>query len=485
MLEIDEARLTRRIEAVFNRRPVVGAAIGVVRDGRMEFAGHGLANIAANQPVTEDTIFRIASITKTFTAIAVMQLWERGRIDLDAPASEYLRAYRLVPADPSFGPVTVRHLLTHTSGIGETAHPLRVFGPDFGESVAPGTVVTPLSEYYRRGLRVQAEPGTRWTYTNHGFATLGQIVADVTGVRLADYLREHVFRPLGMIDTSLAPPDRAPMRRAIGYALRAHGPKEITHREMITAGAASIYSTPRDMGRYLTALLGGGRNEHGSVLESDTLAMMFAAQYQPDPRVPGMGLGFFRGVAAGHRLVEHQGILPGFNSQIWLAPDDGLGVMVFVTGGHRAMLWLPAETSGLLHELLGVTEPAVRGDIPHHPEVWPQICGYYTLPGSLTDVRALSMVGAGVDVRISGGRPALRVLTPIPALLRGLPLYPDDPDDPLAFRIDLARWGLGTGRILFSRASRTGAMKMNFDLHPLTMWKSENPWTLRAGRTLR
>ncbi|WP_245548282.1 serine hydrolase domain-containing protein [Nocardia pneumoniae] len=485
MLEIDEARLARRIEAVFNRRPVVGAAVGVVRDGRMEFAGHGLADIAANRPVTEDTIFRIASITKTFTAIAVMQLWERGLIDLDAPASKYLRAYRLVPADPHFGPVTVRHLLTHTSGIGETAHPLRVLGPDFGESVPPGTQVPPLSEYYRRGLRVQAEPGTRWTYTNHGFATLGQIVADVTGVPFAIYLREHLFRPLGMNDTSLAAPDLTPMRRATGYTLRAHGPKEITHREMITAGAASIYSTPRDMGRYLTALLGGGRNEHGSVLESDTLAMMYAPQYQPDPRVPGMGLGFFRGTVGDHRVVEHQGILPGFNAQIWLAPDDALGVMVFVTGGHQAMLWLPAETSGLLHELLGIAEPAIRGDIPHRPETWPEICGYYRLPGSLTDVRARSMVGAGVDVRISGGQPVLRVLTPIPALLRGLPLYPDDPDDPLAFRIDLARWGLGTGRILLSRESRTGTMRMHFDLHPLSMWKSEYPWTPRTGRMSR
>ncbi|MCP2293549.1 serine hydrolase domain-containing protein [Nocardia amikacinitolerans] len=471
MLVDTDRRLADRIAAVFNRRAVVGAAVGVVRGGRMEFLGHGSANIATHQPVTEDTVFRIASITKTFTAIAVMQLWERGAIALDAPANDYLRAYRLIPTDPEFAPVTVRHLLTHTSGIGETAHPLRVFGPDFGESVAPGVPVPPLSAYYRRGLRVTAEPGTRWTYTNHGFATLGQIVADVTGTALADYLREHVFLPLGMTATSLTPPDPA-LRRATGYTLRAHGPSEVTHREMITAGAASIYSTPRDMGRYVTALLGGGRNEYGSVLESDTLAMMFAPHYQPDPRVPGMGLGFFRGSAGDHRVVEHQGILPGFNSQMWLAPDDGLGLMVFVTGGHQAMLWLPAETSTLMHGLLGVAEPAIRHDVAHRPEYWSQICGYYALPGPLTDVRARSMVGAGVEVRISAGLPVLRVLTPIPSLLRGLRLYPDDPDDPLVFRIDMARWGLGTGRIMFRREANTGRMAMHFDLHPLTLWKS-------------
>ncbi|MEU1999401.1 serine hydrolase domain-containing protein [Nocardia gamkensis] len=474
-----DIRIADRIGRVFNRRAVVGAAVAVVSGGRMDFAGHGLADIEANRPVTEDTVFRIASITKTFTAISVMQLWETGVIDLDAPASDYLRAYRLVPADPRFGPVTVRHLLTHTSGIGETAHPRRVLAPDFGESVPPGRPVPALSEYYRHGLRVQAEPGSRWTYTNHGFATLGQIVSDVTGLPFADYLRERVFLPLGMFDTSVAPP--APTRRAVGYTLRARGPEAVTHREMITASAASAYSTPRDMSRYLTALLGGGGNDCGSVLEASTLAMMFAPQYQPDPRVPGMGLGFFRGEAGSHRVIEHQGILPGFNSQIWLAPDDGLGLLVFITGGHRATLWLPAETSALLHELLGAPESAIRDDVAHHPEVWPEICGFYPLPAALTDIRARSMVGAGAEVRISGGRPVLRVLTPIPALLRGLPLHPDDPDDPFAFRIDMTRWGIGTGRILFSREPGDGTMRTHFDLHPLTLRKSRKPITRRAG----
>ncbi|MCC3331430.1 serine hydrolase domain-containing protein [Nocardia abscessus] len=114
MLGVGEKALAKQVELVFNRWPVVGAAVAVVRDGRLEFVAHGLADIAANRPVTEDTIFRIASITKTFTAIAVMQLWERGLIDMDAPTSHYLRAYHLVPTDPNFGPVTVRHLLTHT-----------------------------------------------------------------------------------------------------------------------------------------------------------------------------------------------------------------------------------------------------------------------------------------------------------------------------------------------------------------------------------
>jgi CubicO group peptidase (beta-lactamase class C family) len=124
MPRVDHLEMRARVDEMLNRRPAVGMAVGVVRDGSLEFFyGHGVADIESNTPVTEDTMFRIASITKTFTAIAVMQLWEQGKVDLGAPANDYLRAYRLVPTKASFGPVTVRHLLTHTAGVAEVVHP--------------------------------------------------------------------------------------------------------------------------------------------------------------------------------------------------------------------------------------------------------------------------------------------------------------------------------------------------------------------------
>jgi CubicO group peptidase (beta-lactamase class C family) len=124
-----------------------------------------------------------------------MQLHEQGLIGLDTPASECLRAYRLIPARASFGPATVRHLLTHTAGIGEVLHPPGVVRPLFGETVAAGRPVPSLAGFYRRGLPIEAEPGSRFRYTDHGFATLGQIVEDVTGQWLDRYLREHIFAP--------------------------------------------------------------------------------------------------------------------------------------------------------------------------------------------------------------------------------------------------------------------------------------------------
>ncbi|GGN79440.1 hypothetical protein GCM10011610_27870 [Nocardia rhizosphaerihabitans] len=466
----NDSSVAVRVDELSARRAMVGSAVAIVREGELElFCGHGLADLGARRPMSFHTVLRVASITKTFTAIGVMQLVERGRIDLDTAAERYLRAFPLVPADPRFRPATVRHLLTHTAGIGETAHPARVLCPDFGESVGPGRPVPSLSQYYRPGLAVSAEPGTRWTYSNHGFAALGQIIADVTGIPLAQYLRENVFRPLGMSDTDLELTPSMRARLAVGYRLRSRGPRAIPLREMVTTGAASAYSTPRDMARYLAALAGGGTNEFGTVLEPDTLAAMFHAQYQPDPRIPGMGLAFFRGRAGGHRIVEHQGILPGFDSQIWVAPDDKLAIFACTNGAHRAMLWLPAEISALMNELLGVRTVTLRTDVAHHPPIWNEICGNYYLAAALTDLRARSMIGAGAQVRIQAGRPVLRLLTPVPRLLRGLPLHPDDPTDPWVFRVDLTHFGIGTGRIVFARDPATAAMRLHFDLIPITL----------------
>jgi CubicO group peptidase (beta-lactamase class C family) len=148
---IDALELEARVGGIPNRWPTVGLAVGVVRDRRLEcFSGHGLADIATSSPVTQDTVFRIASVTRTFTAIAVLQLWEQGLVDLDAPANDYLRAYQLVPAKAGFRPATVRQLLTHTAGVREVLHLSGLLRMrDLGETVPLGRPVPSLAENYR------------------------------------------------------------------------------------------------------------------------------------------------------------------------------------------------------------------------------------------------------------------------------------------------------------------------------------------------
>jgi hypothetical protein len=285
------------------------------------------------------------------------------------------------------------------------------------------------------------------------------------------YLREHILQPLGMADTDLIRSELDQSRLARGYRLRSGGVRAVPDRDWVTAGATNAYSTPRDMARYLAALLGGGANEHGSVLKPATLASMFAAQYQPDPRIPGMGLAFWRRNAGGHPVVEHQGLLPGFDSQILVAPDDGVGVMAFTNGTRRGGLWMPAEMSRLLNHLLGVPDEVIRTDVPQRPEVWGDICGWYYIPGPLTDTRVRAFMGAGVEVFVRRGQLVLRFLTPVPTLYRGFPLHPDDDTDPYAFQIDFSESGLGTFPVVFSREPEKGTTAVHFDVMPLSAQK--------------
>jgi CubicO group peptidase (beta-lactamase class C family) len=453
----------QELAAIASRHPAVGLAVGLIRDGRLiSFYGHGLADIASRAPVTADTVFRIGSITKTFTAIAVLQLAEQGLVGLDAPAGDYLRAYRLIPAKPGHRQPTVRQLLTHTAGLPQLVYPARAFRPVLGETVPYGQRVPVLADFYQGRLRLIAEPGTRHTYSNHGFATLGQIVEDVAGQPLRAYFRDRIFEPLGMNDTDLARSDQVRTRLATGYALRADGPRPVSDCDLVTIGAGAIYSTTKDMASYVAALLSGGSGEHGQILRPETLASMFAAHYQPDPRLPGVGLAFFRRDLGGHLVAAHDGLVPGFSSQMSLAPHDGIGVVAFTNGARSAMAWLGAEASGILGRVLGVPNPAIRADVPHHPAIWSDVCGWYSFRGSLRDVQKWLVAGAEVFVR--RGQLTLRLVTPVPALARGLPLHPDDPDDPLAFRIDLSSLGLGNSRVVFSRSQHAGVTAFHLEL---------------------
>jgi CubicO group peptidase (beta-lactamase class C family) len=457
MSGFDASALELRVTEILNRRPAVGLVVGVVRRGAAPlFCARGVADVTSRNPVDVDTVFRIASITKTFTAVAVMQLYEQGLVDLDAPANDYLRSFRLAPAKVGWRPATLRDLLTHTAGIPKLVRPSRALASGwFGESVPVDRPPPPLGEFYRGRLPVVAEPGTTFNYSDHSLAAVGQIVEDVGGQPLDRYLRAHVLDPLGMVDTDLLRPERLAARRATGHRLQRTGPQPVTDRTWVTSAASSLSSTPRDMTRYVAALLDGGRGEHGPVLQPETLALMFDPHYQPDPRIPGIGLAFFRADLGGHRAIEHQGILPGFNAQLYLAPDDGIGVLGFTNGARNAVVWLTEEMRQLLGDLIGAPADAIRTDVPHHPELWSELCGSYRPIAQRNDTMVWFLTGAGAEVSVRDGWLWLRALSPFPALYRGFPLHPDDETDPYAFRIDLSAFDYGTPRIVFARDGTT------------------------------
>jgi hypothetical protein len=125
----------------------------------------------------------------------------------------------------------------------------------------------------------------------------------------------------------------------------------------------------------------------------------------------------------------------------------------------------------MLATLLGAPEDGVRDDVPHRPETWQDICGWYYLPGPISDLRARLMLGAGVEVRVRRGRLVLRGLTPVPLLAKGFPLHPDDPDDPYLFRIDLSEYDLGSLRVAFSQDESGHVDAVHLDVMPLSAYK--------------
>jgi CubicO group peptidase (beta-lactamase class C family) len=476
---LDEARLAAVIAEVLHRHPAGGLAAGVVGRGGLEFfEGFGVADTARGTPITQRTVFRVGSISKTFTAIAVMQLRERGLVDLDDPVGQHLRSYRLAPARRSFPPATIRHLLTHTGGIGEVRGLTDLFRPTIGLATERDHPAPSLATYYRGELRVEVEPGTKWAYANHGFATLGQLVEDVSGQPFASYMRAHIFGPLGLDSTDFARTGSIEDHLATGYALRKYGLKAVKDRDIAVAPAGSVFSTTADMARYAAALLGGD----GSLLPPGMLAEMFSPHYQPDPRLPGIGLSFLRGDVEGHRTVGHDGGWPGFVSAMVVAPDDGLAVLAFTNTGSVT----PARVSdAVLREILGVAADGPRLGVPEHPEVWGGICGWYGPdPGPLTNARVRMLMGAGAEVTVRRGHLVLRALAPATPLRKGFRLHADDPADPYLFRLDLTGLGLGTWPAAFSRNGGGTVAALHLGPFPLSLAKRpgyRNPAMLAAA----
>jgi CubicO group peptidase (beta-lactamase class C family) len=488
---IDDAALKATVAQVLDRWPCAGLAVAVIADGRLAwFHGHGFADVAAKTPITEDTVFRIASLTKTFTAVAVMQLWEQGLVDLDAPANDYLRTFRLVPVKSNLRPATVRHLLTHTAGVGYWRRLSDLLQPGVGSGDrARRSGAQPLADYYRRGLPVEIEPGTKWVYSNHGFAALGQIIEDVSGQPLDRYLRDRIFDPLGMEHTDLLPTERVRGELATGYVLRSRGLKKVADREVPTPGGSGMYSTATDIARYVAGLLQMAGNEQGAVLKPETLRTMFQPHFQPDPRVPGMGLAFELGEEGGQLTVGKTGILSGFHSAMSLAPEEGVGVLVFSNTGGLDGRGAPTPLAPmLLRSLLGLSVDPIRIDIAPRPDTWSKICGWYSpASGPVTNLALRALMGAGPEVVVQGGRLMLKPLSPIPAMRRGFRLYPDDPDDPWVFRIYFPEFGMDF-RVVFDSEPRDGTATrllmdvMSFDKRP--NFRNPRPWVtggLAAG----
>jgi CubicO group peptidase (beta-lactamase class C family) len=365
-----------------------GIAVGIVKGDRVVYQGYfGWAHVKDKEPVTENTVFRIGSISKTFTAIGLMQQWEQGKFKLDDEFNSYLPYPVMRPKDESCGPITFKHMITHTSGGGELMSFRQLRHPTRTLAMPPGKERPALKEAYVDGIRPGVCAGVKWCYCNFCYGALGFSLEELSGETFKDYTQNHVLEPIGMKSSSFHEHDHILENIAQGYSYNKIQKKykETFFWNMPVTPMGNMYSTVPDMCLYLIALLNNGANEHGRLVEPETLEFMYRAHYSAEPRVSGMGITFLiHEDLFGERVLGHGGAVPGFGSQMLFAPDKKVGVIVF----GNVMSSPPYEIgAGVLRMMLGYEAPKEWPEPDR--EVWPALAGYYgsAHPEFLSDAR--------------------------------------------------------------------------------------------------
>ena len=373
----DPERMDAVVRAAAEAEEFSGSVL-VARDGEILFErGYGLANREWNVPNDGDTKFRLASVTKQFTAVAIMILHERGLIDLDAPVKTYLP-----DAPAAWDGVTIRHLLTHTSGVPNFTD----FDDYEASKTLPATIDSLIARFRDHPLDFQ--PGEGWTYSNSGYVLLTAVVEKASGQSYADFVSEALFQPLGMGDSGYDSHAAILPRRASGYVPTARGLVHADYIDMsIPQGAGALYSTTRDLLKWEQGLFGG------RLLRPDSLTLLTT------PVRNQYAFGLMIKEKDGNTTVTHSGGIEGFNT--YMAYDPARRMTVIVLGNLNGPG--PDQVGGSLLALARgetVTLASERQAITVAPELLRAYEGVYEL--SPTFVITVSVVDDRLMAQATG-----------------------------------------------------------------------------------
>jgi CubicO group peptidase (beta-lactamase class C family) len=323
--------LDARITARMSNSRIPGLQAAIIKDGAVVWTGaYGLADALALTPVTDDTTFLVASISKTVTATALMQVWETGAFDLDENVSPYLGFPVRHPDYPNRA-ITFRQLLTHTSGIRDrwnALDPLYVQGDspiplgDFMEAY-----LTPSGSLYnRRNYTGQSGPGDRLVYSNIGMALTARLVETTTGVSFPDWCQDHIFEPLDMQETAWFMADLDESNVAHPHVGRTGRPQPVPHFGVPDYPDGMLRTSAGHLGRFLAMFVTGGSLDGEQVLETATVDLMKM------PQVPGerQGLGWYGEDRGGTLFVGHNGGETGTSTEMFYRVSDGNGFVLLM-----------------------------------------------------------------------------------------------------------------------------------------------------------
>jgi len=304
--------IDKYVQAEMARQKIPGLALLVSRSGRVVRAqGYGLANVELQVPVKPETIFQSGSMGKQFTATAVMMLVEEGKIGLEDPLTKFFP-----DAPAAWTQVTIRELLSHSAGF--TDYPKNF---DMRKDYTEAQVLKIVE-----AIPLAYTPGTRWSYSNLGYLTLGIVIHKVTGEFYGDFLQERIFRPLGMNTTRIISEADIVPNRSAGYRL-VKG--ELKNQEWVaptvnTTADGSLYFSIEDLAKWDAALYTDKLLKRSSLEQMWTVAKLKNGQ----PNSGDYGFGWFIEARNGHRIVEHEGAWQGFETDIVRELDDKLTVVV-------------------------------------------------------------------------------------------------------------------------------------------------------------
>ncbi len=279
----------------------------------------GFGEQAPGVPADAETVYRVGSVSKLFTDIAVMQLAERGEVEIDAPVTNYLPSF--APNNPWDAPITLRQLMSHRSGLIREP-PAGHYFDDTGTTLAE--TVASLN-----GTDLVYEPGSRVKYSNAGIAVVGYVLEAIHEEPFADYLKSAVLEPLGMATSAFAPDPAVVDDLAHAYMWGLDRDLfDAPTFELGMAPAGSMYSTVLDLARFMGTMFGRGNGENGRILSPETLESMWQPQFAEPGATEGYGLGFGVRERFGQRWLGHGGAIYGFSTQLAFLPEAQLGVAV-------------------------------------------------------------------------------------------------------------------------------------------------------------
>jgi len=296
---------------------VPGFEFVMVKDGKVFFSkGYGFADIEKQMSFDPDqTIVRGGSIIKTITALAVMQLVEQGKLDLDADVNQYLTHFQIPNTYDE--PITTRELLHYTAGLDTRFISIRVESAD---------AILPLSDYLAQHLTERVRPpGEIRSYNDFEIALAGLLVEEISGIPYDQYVQENIFKPLDMDSTSIYLPNEDEGRVALGY--RADGqPYSLNYYYINDAAGAGFNTTASDLARYMIMHLENGKYGDAQLLSEESAKELRTTRFQHDPHLPGIAYTFDEMYWGGLRVLAKSGGAPGFQNRMLLIPDLGVGI---------------------------------------------------------------------------------------------------------------------------------------------------------------